>query len=145
MSHLSSYWRSNYFEVKDWRAFEKAIAMFKDQIDIVHEKEGTTGHIALFGVEGGFPNSYYEDYREDDIEFDWNKCFKEHLVQEEGNIVIVQVVDYQTSFSHLQSVGGCAFAINHKGEELGVNLDGIYDLVQEKWKIEKKDIAGSHE
>lgn len=123
--------RSNYFEVRDRKEFEKTMA----SIPGVKIQDGPEGQIGLFCTgdgDSGWPNIRipegeegvdWEDYEEIDI-------FQEvaqHLVP--GSIAVFQ----EAGAEKLRYITGYSLAVNHLGKTCIVNIDDIYIKARKKF------------
>lgn len=117
MANYYAFCRSNYFRVKDYKAFEDWVGSFDGNLEIATNSEGM---VALLGSgESGWPSDRVTargDY--DDVNF--HAELAEHL--QEKSIAVLMEVGYEK----LRYLVGVAVALNHKGETVDVGLNDIY-------------------
>ena len=128
--------RTNYFAVKDAKAFEAEMADYP--VEVITRKD-EDGKKVLYGLMdanedgGGWVWSHYrtltdEDGNEEwaDFEIDWTDVFARHLV--DGWVAIL----VETGAEKYRYVSGYALAVNSKGETREINLSRDIDkLAQE--------------
>ena len=114
--------RTNYFEVKDLKAFEEAMSKLPD-LEIIYDN-GLVGLLVDDGDSGCFPSFTYDADAEelDGNEIDIAEYVAEHLV--DGSVAIFM----QCGAEKMRYISGYAEAINSKFQRKFVSLDDIYDL-----------------
>ena len=126
MANYYAAWRTNYFKVKDLKAFEAVIKGIPF-IEIVSDNDG---YIAIMedyrGDSAGIPNNYFDD-DDNDVTVEWSIIFKEHL--EDNSIVVFM----EAGSEKLRYILGYAMAINSEGEVIEITLDDIYKKAHKKW------------
>lgn len=114
--------RSNYFEVKDPRAFEEFCG--KWDLELIRGGEDG-GELPLYGFicrdDSGIPNSYSDAESGDWIEGDFMAELSGHL--SDGWVALVREVGYEK----MRYLVGYTLAINSKGERQSVDLNSIYE------------------
>lgn len=121
--------RSNYFRVKDLAAFKEDL---RDNLaEGVEVWEQANGAVMItpgaMSDSGGWPG-VLDDTKEDlSDEHDILDLVEHHLL--EGEVCIIMSVGAEK----LRYVTGEAFAINWKGERLGVTLEDIYQKCAAAW------------
>ncbi len=124
--------RSNYFKVADGPAFENWAE--KINLNIWRGSGENEGMYAFSGDDeaGTLPSE--KDVGSDDEhlteEFDFFTELAEHLI--EGQVAIFM----SAGAEKLRYIHGWAVAVNHKGEQINVDLSDIYELVNMKWGLE---------
>jgi len=116
--------RSNYFKVKNKRAFKAdcdkmGVGVWDDR------KDGRVGIYPESDDEGGWPSESWPEDADDAYEFDVCDVISAHLV--EGEVAIL----LEAGAEKLRYVHGHAIAVNSKGETRKVMLNDIYDLAKE--------------
>lgn len=123
--------RSNYFAVKD----EKAFREWAEQIGLTilepdHSTKVADG-IPRFGItpgdcddSGGWPTSLYNEETDDFDDIDVSDELAPHLC--DGEVAILMEVGNEK----LRYVSGDAVAVNNKGESKYLNLDDIYKVAK---------------
>jgi hypothetical protein len=114
--------RTNYFQVKDVKAFTEEVEKYN--LEVV-SKDDNPEFVALFvqSDDGAFP---WNDYFSDDAvfggdEIDWAGIFSRHL--QENSVVIIQEIGSEK----LRYFAGFAVAYNSKGETISININKIFD------------------
>jgi len=115
--------RTNYFEVKDLKAFKEWCGQYPVQF--------ITGDGNLVGLIGDDPNGgswpTYNDDTDEDIAFAAE--LSEHLA--DNSVAILMEAGSEKS----RYVIGYAVAINAAGERLVISIDDIYALVKTEWGV----------
>jgi hypothetical protein len=124
--------RSNYFAVKDEKAFRK----WADRLGLTvlepdhHDK--TADGIRRLGIapgncgdNGGWPDSTYDEDEDEVDEFDLTEELAPHLADDE--VAVLMAVGNEA----LRYVTGTAVAVNSRGKTVTINLDAIYDAARE--------------
>lgn len=119
--------RTNYFKVKDSKAFVKWCNQWNTDMDLVRGGENDELYGLVF--DGPIPSQRYEISEEEEYE-DWVDVeftdeLAEHLA--EGSVAVVM----ETGHERRRYVVGIAIAINSDGEFRTVRLDSIYELAKE--------------
>jgi len=115
--------RSNYFRVKDERAFREDLEKF--EVGVVSDSHGK---FALLSRDeyGGWPSFIYsQDGDEVDEEFDLAEVISRHLSPGEVAVLI------EVGAEKLRYLTGCAVAVNERNEQRCVDLESIYVLALE--------------
>lgn len=118
--------RTNYFRVKDFEAFKAWVANL--DVEIVTDDDGLVG--LLCGNDGCWPSWYYDEQSDVDVDIDFTYELSKHLA--EGEVAVLVTAGAEKH----RYVTGHAAAVNHKGEELCININDIYDLIHAKWGTE---------
>jgi len=125
--------RSNYFRVKDRKAFEEALAQFDAEL-LDHPKEGSdaVGFISTDQF-GGVPTRYYDD-EGDELDGPINilDVIGEHILP--GDVCIIMEVGAEKA--RYVTGEACAIWGSDENQSIRLSLDSIYDLVKEKTGIE---------
>lgn len=127
MADLVEIWRSNYFKVKDRAAFEAALKCLDIKVTNKTGEETTVCLLPHPNCDDGFPTQYFDDDKDDYIDFNWEALFKEHL--QENQVAVIQNV----GFEKLRYLVGYAIAYNHEGDSIFVSLEDIYSQIPEIW------------
>lgn len=106
--------RSNYFHVKDDEAFEAWANSLS--LDCFQDDEGRYAIAAQ-----GWPTSNYDDEEDEEYEVFLTMDLSTHL--REGEVAVLMEVGNEK----LRYLTGTAVAVNHKGEQVSVSLDSIYE------------------
>jgi hypothetical protein len=118
MANWAGIARSNYFRVKDVTAYATAIPA-EVSLRIASDPEGRVCVLANDTDDGGWPTQWWgdsdTDYEEHD--FDIATLTAEHLV--EGSIAVFM----QVGAEKMRYLTGHAFAIDHKGVQVAVDLE----------------------
>lgn len=120
--------RSNFVRVKDEQAFRDFLAPF----DCWLSRDPRDGRVGLFCLESvGTPSRHGDKTTDDEPLVDCVEEICEHLC--EGEVLIIEEVGCQENFpfAHL---AGVAYAYNHKGECLFVNMaSALREKVAAEW------------
>ena len=122
--------RSNYFAVKDEKAFREWTALLGLTIlEPTHHDKVADG-VPRFGIapgdfdEGGWPSCRYNEITGDDDEIDVIGQLSAHLADDEVAVLM------EVGNEKLRYVSGTATAVNSKGEIAHLDLDSIYELAR---------------
>lgn len=123
--------RSNYFKVADAKTFESWAA----KINLNIWKGGDNNDLYAFSGDdeaGMVPTEKDVGSDEERLseDFDFFTELAEHLA--EGQVAIFM----SAGAEKLRYIHGWAVAVNHKGEQINIDLSDIYDLVNMKWGAE---------
>ena len=110
--------RTNYFNVKDRKAFDEALENIPD-IDIITSDDKVG--ILCIGESGSFPSFLFDEETGDEEEIDISDIVAGHLI--EGDIAIFMEVGAEK----MRYLIGAAWAVNHKNEHVMINLSDIYN------------------
>ena len=118
--------RTNYFAVKDFKAFEDELAIYCKHpwLDepgyhiVTKELQGLTVHAILFVATDGFPMSYVNSDGEQQLIW-WSSFFGRHL--EDDWVAVVMEVEHQG----LEYIGATSYAYNNKMEREQMSLAAI--------------------
>lgn len=117
--------RSNYFKVKDEKAWQKFCDRF-DFTNIIDTVDGERLHGFMDDSFGnGLPTTIYDEKKDEYVEVDFAKELSEHL--EDGWVAILVEIGSE-KYRYLL---GFAVAINSKGESRSVTLDEITERAKE--------------
>lgn len=151
--------RSNYFQVKDREAFEKAMEPF--DVSVHFELRAAPGdthpksplpddapvapYVCLLWNEGdqaGISHQVWDDDAADGegdfVEVDFFQLISSHLV--EGSVAVFK----EAGAEKFRYVVGYAVAVNHLGETVVINTDDIYAQAAEKFGVNKDQISLAH-
>lgn len=118
MANYYGHARTNYFAVKDGKAFEEELSRYAVEVIKRDTEEGVT----LYGFMddnpdgGGLDWCYWDDELDTDMEIDWTDILARHLA--DGAVAIIMETGHE-KYRYLQ---GWAMAVNSKGETREVNL-----------------------
>ncbi|MFZ2657676.1 MAG: hypothetical protein WAX69_22270 [Victivallales bacterium] len=119
MSSYYGYARSNYFRVRNVGKFKAAVKNCDVRVEPGRDKD--KGKVALLSTgESGWSSSYWDDRKQDDIEFEITDIVAAHL--KPGEVAIFVSVGWE----NMQYLAGYAVAVNSKKERVQVSLDDIY-------------------
>ena len=124
MANYYGFARSNYFKVKDDKAFEnfcKKWELSHITDDDPHDGGSADLHGFLVENESGIPSAYLDKESGEHVEGHFYLDLAAHLV--EGWVAIVREIGYEK----LRYLIGYTVAVNAKGETRQVNLDDIHD------------------
>lgn len=111
--------RSNYFKVKDLRAFTSEAADYGINVSL-STKRGEEGLVMIHpDNDGGWPSFLLDPETGDEYELDVAEWVGSHL--ESGHVAILQEV----GFEKLRYVSGFGVAINSHGQKVVHHLDDI--------------------
>ena len=127
MANYEATARSNYFRVKDAKAFEEFIDGF-ESFEIVPDSEGRYALIDRDGT--GLPSSRYSMEEDEWVECDFVVLLAEHLADHE--VAILMEVGHEAS----RYVAGHAIALNNEGKVVQLNLSDIYGLALKEFGVE---------
>ncbi len=115
--------RTNYFHVKDGKAFEEELGA----INGVVVENDIAGRFCLLCDDetGNFPSWQYDEKNEDEIEIDVSEMVAPHLKDGEVAIFI------EVGAEKLRYLNGYAYAVNNKGEQQVLNLSSIYEMAND--------------
>jgi len=123
--------RSNYFAVKDEKAFRDWAGLLGLTILEPGHRDKTADGIRRFGISsgncddsGGWPNVVWNDEACDYDPIEVHEQLSAHLADNE--VAVLLEVGNET----LRYVAGVAVAVNNKGRTVTVNLDSIYSAAQ---------------
>ena len=119
--------RTNYFKVKDERAF-LAWASTVPEVELIDDGRGHYGFYT--NGEGQWPCCRYEGTGSTCSDFDFVEELADHL--SEGEVAILITVGHEKA----RYGTGYAIAVRSDGKILDVNIDDIYALVHGTWGIE---------
>ena len=133
MSNWSGVARTNYFKVKDPTDFLTEFCQEKYAVEIVTpeprqpggEPAPATFALLSHSDNGGWEDSYYDEEKDVYVAFEIATIVATFLVDDEVAVFI------EVGGDRFRYLTGFATAINSKGEERFVNLDGIYELAKE--------------
>lgn len=112
MANYVPYVRSNYFKVKNIKAFKS----FIDEFDMRFISKKTIDEEVLVGFyiedDSSIPESRYDEESAEDMEFNFYKELSTHL--EEGWVAEIREI----GFEKMRYLTGYSVAVNHKGEEI---------------------------
>lgn len=133
MANYSGLWRSNYFQVKEPKAFLEGINMIPN-IEVFEEdtEDGVVSYCLLGNYDTedyGIPSSYYDHESGDEIDFCLEQFIGEHITDNSVAVLI------EVGNEKLKYLNGYALAISSK-EIIGLNLDKIYDMAKDAFGIE---------
>jgi len=114
--------RSNYFEVKDDKAFEDAMSVVPN-IDLLHETDGTWLILGDDPDGAGWPQWSYDD-DDNETEIDLPAMVAPHLKDEHVAVFM------ESGAEKLRYINGYAEAVNNKGDRESVSLMDIYNLAR---------------
>ena len=116
--------RTNYFRVKDEKAFEAWVE--QREVRLVRDP-GQPGFFALLPdtEEGSFPKY---DYGIEE-EFDFVAELSKHLTEDSVAVLL------ETGAERLRYLVGQAIAVNAKGETIEVSLEDIYPLAEAQFGV----------
>lgn len=133
MANVESSARSNFFKVKDDEQFLNWVGEFGN-IE-AHYEDGKFVLLEAHGEGWPFTRDYEEPIEHEtedgrkitlyDEEIDFADELSEHLA--EGEVAVLEEAGHEK----LRYVFGHAVAVNHKGEQLHVDLTDIYEKVKE--------------
>jgi len=115
--------RSNYFKVKDLEKFKKEM---QDYAVEVVERDGLVALMSDDPDGAGWNFCVYDEESDDYIDNSAEEIIAPHLA--DGWVCVLQ----ETGSEKLRYLIGYALAFNNKGEAVSVNLDDIYQMVQDK-------------
>ncbi len=115
--------RTNYFYVKDDKAFEEELNAI-DGVQVETDKEGRFC-LLCDDETGNFPSWQYDSETEDETEIDVSGMVAPHLKDGEVAIFI------EVGAEKLRYLNGYAYAVNNKGEEQVLNLNSIYEMAND--------------
>lgn len=116
--------RTNYFAVKDAKAFEEEMAKYPVEVITGKTDDGKETLYGLMDANedgGGWDWSYWDDETDEDVEIDWADVFARHLV--DGWVAILM----ETGAEKYRYLSGWAMAVNSKGETREVVLSRDID------------------
>lgn len=117
--------RSNYFRVQDEEAFLSWVNGLPG-IEAKQEEKNGSKHFVLLEENGeGWPSFSYDERSDEDTEIDVAAELAGHLA--EGEVAILQEVGAEK----LRYLTGYSIAVNHKGEQLWVSINDIYQKVKD--------------
>jgi hypothetical protein len=119
--------RSNYFKVKDIEAFKEALSPV--EIEVSYSPENDNCMIMSTDEYGGWPSQYYDEDKDDSVDFELTTIVAQHLV--EGQVCVL----IETGAEKLRYLSGHSVAFDHSGETVYVSLDDIYAKAEEKFGI----------
>jgi hypothetical protein len=120
MANYYGHARTSYFEVRDLEAFQAAVEPL--EVEVVVE-DGHPERVALLSNDdGGWPDQYWNEAEETDVEIDLVSLVADHLA--DGWVAVFMEVGHEK----LRYLFGNAVAVNASGETRQVNLTGIYRL-----------------
>jgi hypothetical protein len=120
--------RSNYFRVKDAEAFEADMAKYDVELWSKDENPDLLAMSAAGddGDDGDWPS--YDSETDEDFEF-IDKVWP-HLA--EGEVLVMKTIGSEK----MRYLTGYAVAVNHRGEKVDINLNNIYDLAKQAFKVD---------
>ena len=119
MSNYYGYARSNYFRVRNVSKFRAAVK--NCDVCIEPGRDRDKGKVALLATgESGWSSSYWDDKKQNDIEFEITDIVAAHL--RPGEVAIFVSIGWE----HMQYLAGYSVAVNSKNERVQVTLDDIY-------------------
>ncbi len=131
MSNYYATARSNYFAVKDEKAFREWAARTGLAVLEPDHHDKTSGGVRRLGVasgdsndSGGWPNSFWNDDLGDYEEIDVSGQLAEHLA--DGEVAVLM----EAGSESLRYVTGSAVAVNNRGETVEVHLESIYEAAR---------------
>lgn len=113
-------YRSNYFAVKDRKAFEQFCKRFNLE-RITDDKDKSLVGFLDSGFNGSIPVSIYNEEQDDNEDIDFLAELSTHLAP--GHVAIVKEVGYEK----MRYLVGLAFAVNSAGEQVKIDLYDIYE------------------
>lgn len=119
--------RTNYFAVKDGKAFEEEMANLPVEVITQTTKDGRTLYGFLDGNQdgAGLETLIWDEDTDEERELDWTEILARHLADNEVAIVM------EVGHEKYRYLSGYAFAVNNKGEVRDINLDSITELARE--------------
>jgi hypothetical protein len=127
MSDSVAYARSNFFKVKDSRAFEEFCGKWNLEMLRGGEDEGETPLYGFICSEC-IPHHYYDEKSGECVDGNFMEVLATHLA--EGWVAVVREIGYEK----MRYLVGYTVAINAAGQSLEVSLDDIYDLAKQLGK-----------
>lgn len=115
--------RSNYFRVKDDKAF-KEWAKSIDGLQVITDDKGRYGLVSEDDC-GGWPLHDIDDETDEEIEFDIPGDVAKHL--QEGEVAVFMEIGAEK----LRYLTGLAVAINCKSERETVSIKDIYGIAED--------------
>jgi len=112
--------RSNYFRVKDYDAFEKALEPVG--IEIVRKDDMVMVH-PDYANDSGWPSCYYDDETYEEVSFDIVDVIQKHIAEGECAVLI------QVGNEKLRYLDGFSMAIT-SDEIVSINLVNIYEQAE---------------
>lgn len=111
--------RTNYFAVKDGKAFEEEMAGLPVELITEKTEDGETlyGFLDASSDGSGLDWYQYDEETEEDTEIDWPGVLARHL--KDGSVAVFMEVGAE-KYRYLT---GVAWAVNSKGEQRHINLE----------------------
>jgi hypothetical protein len=126
MANYEATARSNYFRVRDAKAFEE----FVDSLG-VEAVPDSEGRYAILDRDGtGLPASRYSIEAGEWVDVDFVALLSEHLPDRE--VAILMEVGHEGS----RYISGHAIALNNEGKVVQLNLSDIYGLALKEFGVE---------
>ena len=120
--------RTNYFQVKDLKAWREEMSDYPVELIETKDDDGTmrVGFMDANQDGGGLDWSWWDFETDDDVEIDWAGILARHLADNEVAILM------EVGSEKYRYLTGYALAVNSKGETREINLSkDIYTLAQE--------------
>lgn len=126
MANYGAKARSNYFKVKDAKAFEAWIET-RELTMMVNDDDKSLFGIYSATESGSWPTSYYDDGKEEDINIDLITEICEHLA--DGQVAIL----FEIGSERMRFLSGETHAFNNKGKKVSIFLSDIYEKALKKF------------
>ena len=123
--------RSNYFRVKDSQAFEKWVESIPE-LGIFTKQDDESTLYAIYDDGGdscGWPSMVFDEEGGDYRDIDLTEELAEHLVEGEVAVLI------EVGAEKLRYLVGNAVAVRSDGAIIHLNLNTIYQMVEDQWGI----------
>ena len=124
MATYHGFCRSNYFKVKDEETFRKWISDFKSVDCESKEQDGEQAFVLNYNICGGWRNSLAHDVN------------KERYLEDEISNYLADgetVIFMESGRESVRYVTGNSLAINSTGDCVGICLEEIYELAEQKF------------
>lgn len=120
--------RSNYFRVKD----EKAFLNFVEKYNLRMIEDGD-GRVGIMDSEdsgcGGWPSEIYDEERDECIEIDFVAELRQHLADDQVCVLI------EIGYEKMRVLTGRAIAIKRKGGTIVTDLADIYKKAEKAFGV----------
>lgn len=121
--------RSNYFQVKDEKAFREWATTLPNCEAVKSDLEGKGWCLLARSEDGGWPSDRYNEEEDDYVGLDLAAELAEHLA--EGQVAVLM----QIGAEKLRYVTGIAFAVSWTGETVEVSLEDIYKKANDAFGV----------
>jgi hypothetical protein len=125
--------RSNYFTVRDEETFCSWLNKVWEYAQVrkpeVVDNTRDTANVVTVMYEGSIPSEYYDEDREEEVEFDFLTDIAGFLA--DGEVAVFITIGYEG----MRYLHGDAFAVHSDGRFLIQTTGQIYELAEKEWGI----------